>query len=181
MKTFNKIMLTTLAVTQALAYVQITKVKKDIEEAKKLVPTSVHIKDIDVEHNGKRFTIAIKHSNVLMDSTLPNAIAQSSVYLNGEAEHTITLQESLVGTDMYDAVLTHEIGHVVLGHTTRMSFLDGLSDIVRKELEADAYAVSKGYIEGMIKFRSSSLKHSGLLVSYNQPCLLALLAKKVFN
>ena len=82
---------------------------------------------------------------------------------------------------MYDAVLTHEIGHIVLGHTSRIAFLDDAMDVVKKELEADAYSVSKGHIKGMIKFRTMSLKHSGLLISYNQPCLLALLAKKVFN
>lgn len=181
MKTSNKIILTTIALTQALGFVQIAMVKRDMKEAKKLIPRKELINTIDVDHNGKCFTISIYHTNVLNDSTIANATAQSSIYLNGTAEHTITIQDSLVGTDMYDAVLNHEIGHIVLGHTTRMTFLDDAMDIVKRELQADAYAVSKGHIKGMIKFRTMLLKHSGLLVSYNQPCLLALLAKKVVN
>lgn len=181
MKTLNKIILATLASTQALAYVQLYKMKNNIKEAKKLTPKKDHIKTIDVEHNGERFSIDIFHTNVLMGTTMANAYAQTARYLNGKAEHTITIQESLVGTDMYDAVLTHEIGHIVLGHTSRISFLDDAMDIVKRELEADAYSVSKSHIKGMIKFRTMSLKSTGLLLSYNQPCLLALLAKKVFN
>jgi hypothetical protein len=181
MKTLNKIILATFVSTQALAFVQINKMKKNIKEAEKLEPVKTLIKTIDVDHNGERISISIFHTNVLNGLTIPNAWAETTRYLNGKAEHTITIQDSLVGTDMYDAVLTHEIGHIVLGHTSRISFLDDAMDIVKRELEADAYSVSKGHIKGMIKFRTNALKYTGLLLDYNQPCLLALLAKKVFN
>ena len=174
-------MLSTFVITQSLAFIQVAKMKKNMKEASNLTPRKDHIKTIDVDHNGKRFSIDIFHTNVLMDITIPNALAQTTRYLNGTAEHTITIQDSLVGTDMYDAVLAHEIGHIVLGHTTRMTLLDDAMDIVKRELEADAYSVSKGHIKGMIKFRAKALKYTGLLADYNQPCLLALLAKKIFN
>ena len=181
MKTSNKIILATLAVTQALAFVQGAMLKRNMKDAQNLTPVKEHIKTIDVDHDGKRFSIAIYHTNVLNGLTIPNAWAQTTRYLNGTQEHTITIQDSLVGTDMYDAVLTHEIGHIVLGHTTTIVLLADVMDIVKRELEADAYSVSKGHMKGMIKFRTNGLKYTGLFIDYNQPCLLALLAKKVFN
>ena len=59
MKTSNKIILSTLAVTQALAFVQVNKMKNNMKEAEKLEPIKTYIKTIDVDHNGERISISI--------------------------------------------------------------------------------------------------------------------------
>ena len=178
MKTLFKVALT----LQVAAAVQVAYGIRNIKKASKLEVKTTTIDTITVEHEGSVFKIDVCHTNVLCNTTMPNALAKTEKALfSHEVRHSITIQDSLVGTDMYDAVLNHEIGHIVLGHTQSLSFLDNGLDIVKRELEADAYSVSKGHIEGMIKFRTLALKYSGLLPDYNQPCLLALLAKKVFN
>lgn len=174
-------MLTTVALTQVISMYQAKKIKDNMKEAENLKPVCNNIKSLDVVHNGKTFSIAIQHINVLMGSTLPNAMAESARYADGTVLHTITIQDSLVGTDIYDAVLSHEIGHIVQGHTTRTTMFDNAIDLVKKEMEADAYAVSQGHISKMIKFRTNHLKNTGLLLDYNQPCLIALLAMKLFK
>lgn len=175
-----KTLLTLVAVT---AISQIAYGINNIKASKKLDVKETHVNKLNIVHNNQLYIIDVVHTNIVCGTSMPNALASTKIdSCTGERTHKITIQDSLINTDMYDAVLNHEIGHIVLGHTVR-HFLDTttVSSIFKREYEADAYAVSKGHIEGMIKFRMNSLKYTGMLPDYNQACLVRLLAKKVFN
>ena len=74
-------------------------------------------------------------------------------------------------TDIYLAVLQHELGHIHAGHGLAPNDLL----LIQCELEADAYAVSQGCLEGLLKFRISCLSKSVFQpLNYNNVCLAKL-------
>lgn len=170
MKTLTKLMLLAPAVQIAYGLTNML-LAKNKEENK------VQVDTLKISHEGNVYEIAVYHVDVLSMTTMPNAQADVRTSIFGGHVNSITIQSNLVGTDMYDAVLAHEIGHIVLGHLTHRKHIGTIA----RELEADAYAVSKGYIKGITKFRLNGLKYSGLLPDYNQVCLFKLVSQQVFN
>lgn len=169
MKTFTKIALISVAAQLAVGVINIALASK-LEVKKELVDT------ITVQYEGKEYVINVYHENVLMCTTMPNAYAKTDV-VNGRYVHEIHVQESLVGTDMYQAVLDHEIGHIVCGHTTALigrAMRTPLETVIT-ELEADAYSVSQGNKKGLLKFRLNALKYTALVPDYNHILLAKLL------
>ena len=75
-------------------------------------------------------------------------------------------------TDVYLAVFQHELGHIHAGHGLAPN---DLFKLIQCELEADAYAVSQGCLEGLLKFRISYLSKTLVQpLNYNNVCLAKL-------
>lgn len=75
-------------------------------------------------------------------------------------------------TDVYLAVFQHELGHIHAGHGLAPN---DLFKLIQCELEADSYAVSQGYLEGLLKFRISYLSKTLVQpLNYNNVCLAKL-------
>ena len=75
-------------------------------------------------------------------------------------------------TDVYLAVFQHELGHIHAGHGLAPN---DLFKLIHIELEADAYAVSQGCLEGLLKFRISYLSKTLVQpLNYNNVCLAKL-------
>lgn len=75
-------------------------------------------------------------------------------------------------TDVYLAVFQHELGHIHAGHGL---VPNDLFKLIQCELEADAYAVSQGCLEGLLKFRISYLSKTLVQpLNYNNVCLAKL-------
>lgn len=63
-------------------------------------------------------------------------------------------QKSDLKDEMIQAILAHEIGHIVFEHN-KQGLIKRLWNFTRNEIEADNYAVSKGYGKEMLQL----LKH----------------------
>ena len=75
-------------------------------------------------------------------------------------------------TDVYLTVFQHELGHIHAGHGLAPN---DLFKLIQCELEADSYAVSQGYLEGLLKFRISYLSKTLVQpLNYNNVCLAKL-------
>jgi len=75
-------------------------------------------------------------------------------------------------TDVYLAMVQHELGHIHAGHGLAPN---DLFKLIECELEADAYAVSQGCLEGLLKFRISYLSKTLVQpLNYNNVCLAKL-------
>ena len=74
--------------------------------------------------------------------------------------------------DVYLAAFQHELGHIHAGHGL---VPNDLFKLIECELEADAYAVSQGYLDGVLKFRLKFLKETIVHpLNYNNVCLAKL-------
>ena len=91
--------------------------------------------------------------------------------------HRINMSRKLWDSEYKQAILDHEIGHIVKEH--KGSFFMGTFDLMKMELEADSYSVSQGNLDKLIKYRGKVFLGTCLeFKNYNNTCLGGLLYTK---
>lgn len=105
----------------------------------------------------------------LVDHTLGSQYNLAVNTFLKEIEVTRSLHKD---TNTYLAMLQHELGHI---HSDHGIVPNDYFKVIECELEADAYAVSQGYLDGVLKFRLKFLKDTIVHpLNYNNVCLAKL-------
>lgn len=120
----------------------VKQVKSDIEEIQ-YACSPHHINMYFTQEMYKGIPVYTCNRTVTMFSKLPSRIPSAFAGNMEDGTQAIFVNEAMKASDkdVYDAVLSHEYGHIVLGHLNEECELSTL----HKELEADNYALENGY------------------------------------
>lgn len=92
-------------------------------------------------------------------------------------ENKIYFPRKLWNSPFKDAILQHEIGHIVLGHVV---FQGDQLGLIQVEMEADKYAVNQGHINALMLYRALLLPLTILDIgNYNNINLGYLISMKI--
>lgn len=150
------------AVATALTLVKKLQLK---EAAKAPVNEELHS---TVVVDGKQITIYV------VDHLQGETISACS----SKSEKFVKITRKLLASASGEAVLSHEIGHIVEADTQYP--WTSTSDLIRLELQADNYAVKNGHLDGLLKLRARQLVYTICdPFAYNNVCCVVLVAKKV--